>query len=262
MSWELYEGDCLDIMRTFADESVDAVITDPPYSSGGLTRGDRISSVHSKYVNSGSSNKSLPGFHGDTRDQRSFGFWATLWLSEALRLTKPGGVCMVFTDWRQLPVTTDALQAGGWMWRGIVPWHKPGSRPMKGRFANACEYVVWGTKGPRPLDAIGGRTLPGFFQASSPRNRKHITEKPIAVMRELVNIVPEGGVVLDPFAGSGTTLEAAVQMGRQAIGIEIDPVFCEIIRERMRGYSGQSPVNELGGVGDGHAVRRRARRGA
>ena len=53
-----------------------------------------------------------PDFTGDDRDQRAYGYWCALWLAECLRVTKPGGACLMFTDWRQLPATRDAIQAG------------------------------------------------------------------------------------------------------------------------------------------------------
>lgn len=174
----LYHGDALAILRELPTGSVDVVMTDPPYSSGGMFRGDRAQDVHTKYVNSDSaSGGELPEFGGDTRDQRSYGYWCALWISEYCRICVPGGIVALFTDWRQLPTTTDALQAGGACWRGIVPWHKPNGRPVQGRWANSCEYVVWGTNGPRALEITGGKVFPGFFQASPPpRARAHNPE--------------------------------------------------------------------------------------
>lgn len=228
----LYHGDALAVLRELPSASVDAVITDPPYSSGGQYRGDRTNDVHSKYVQSGSGNQGLVEFSGDNRDQRGYAYWCALWLAECLRVTKPGGACVLFTDWRQLPTTTDALQSGGWVWRGIVPWHKPNGRMTQGRFANNCEYVVWGTAGPRDLDASA--TLGGFFQTNSPRERDHITEKPLGVMRSLVQIAPTGGTILDPFAGSGTTGVAALIEGRHFIGVELVAHHVETAANRLR----------------------------
>ena len=136
-------------------------------------------------------------------------------------------------DWRQLPTTSDALQAGGWVWRGIVPWHKPAGRPVQGRWANSCEYVVWGSNGPRDLMALGGKALPGFFQENAPRDREHITQKPLGVMRELVKIVPEDGVILDLFAGSGTTGVAAVMEGRKFVGVEMTDHYAAVAAKRL-----------------------------
>lgn len=224
----LYHGDALAVLRELPAASVDAVITDPPYSSGGMVRGDRASATTgSKYTTSGV--EGAADFSGDNRDQRGYAYWCALWLSECLRVAKAGAPCLLFTDWRQLPATTDALQAGGWVWRGIVPWYKPASRPMLGRFTAACEYVVWGTSGPRPIE---GEALPGFLQATPPRDREHITQKPLSLMHELIRIAPADGVILDPFAGSGTTLAAAKATGRRAIGIEINDHFAETMQRR------------------------------
>lgn len=233
-SIRIQHGNALQLLTEQETASVDALITDPPYSSGGMVRSDRSRGVHEKYVtNDSQSGHELGAFSGDNRDGRSYGYWASLWLTEALRVVKPGGACCLFTDWRQLPTTTDALQAGGWVWRGIVPWRKPNPRPQKGRFRNACEYVVWGTNGPRGTEAIDGECLPGIYEGSPPRDRQHITQKPLQVMRGLVQIAPPGGVVLDPFAGSGTTAEACEREGRSFIGFEIEPHFAEVAQQRI-----------------------------
>lgn len=230
----VYQGDALAIMPQLSEGSVDAVLADPPYSSGGQFRGDRIQDVHTKYVNTDShSGHALPDFSGDTRDQRGWGYWCALWLSEARRVTVPGGAIAMFTDWRQLPTTTDVIQAADIVWRGIVPWHKPNGRMVQGRYANHCEYIVWGTNGPRALDHLGQTALPGFYIANAPRAREHITQKPLDVMRHLVRIAPIGGVVMDPFAGSGTTGVAALIEGRHAVLIEQDPRHCATIARRL-----------------------------
>lgn len=229
----LYEGDALAILAGMPTASVDAVITDPPYSSGGQYRGDRTNDVHAKYVQSQSTaGRDLIGFTGDNRDQRAYAYWCALWLAECLRVTRPGGACVLFSDWRQLPTTTDALQSGGWVWRGLVPWHKPNGRNTQGRFANNCEYVVWGTAGGREPDQSA--TLGGFFQINAPRDRDHITQKPLELMRALVPIVKAGATILDPFAGSGTTGIAALIEHRRFVGIEINAHHIETAANRLR----------------------------
>jgi len=65
------------------DGCVDAFVTDPPYSSGGAFRGDRVKDTTAKYVSTGSANREIPAFEGDVRDQRSFTLWTALWSSEA-----------------------------------------------------------------------------------------------------------------------------------------------------------------------------------
>ena len=241
MTYELHHGDALAILRDLPTASVDALITDPPYSSGGMVRGDRAGkAAHDKYkAPRGGRAEALEGFTGDNRDQRGYAFWVNLWMGEALRVVKPGGVACLFTDWRQLPTTTDVMQSAGWVWRGIVPWSKPGLRPMSGRFRAECEYVVWGSNGVMSWD-FTAPALPGFFQAQPPRERDHVTQKPLDVMRELVKICPEGGTVLDPFMGAGTTGVAALMEGRHFIGAEMTEHFHRVSADRLataeRGY--------------------------
>jgi site-specific DNA-methyltransferase (adenine-specific) len=233
-SVRLYRGDALRTLVDLADSSIDAVVADPPYSSGGMVRSDRTGSTVNKYVLSRNTQRnSLTDFSGDNRDQRSYAYWCALWLGECARVTKPGGVCLLFTDWRQLPATTDALQAGGWVWRGVVPWYKPNARPQAGRFSSNCEYVVWGSNGGMTTD-LTAPCLPGFYQASPPREREHITQKPVEVMRELVKIAPLGGAILDPFMGSGTTGVASVLEGRKFVGVEQVAHYAEVARDRIQ----------------------------
>lgn len=242
----MYRGDCLEILHDVC--AADALITDPPYSSGGQFRGDRAKDTRVKYASTGSGNReTCHDFAGDTRDQRGFMYWSALWLGAALRACAPGSPCVVFTDWRQLPSVTDAIQAGGWVWRGIVPWVKPAPRPSMGRFAQACEFVAWGSAGAMPIER-GVGCLPGFYRHAAPTEREHVTQKPDRLMDDLVEICAPGGVILDPFAGSGTTGAAALRTGRGFVGIEIDPVHFEIACRRIDDSQRQG---DLFGPGEG-----------
>jgi len=227
----LYQGDALAVLREMPSANVDAVITDPPYSSGGQFRGDRTADTGTKYTRGDV--HQAPDFTGDTRDQRSYGYWCALWLGEALRVAKPGAVLAVATDWRQLPTTTDAIQAGGWVWRGIAAWAKDNARPQLGRPAQACEFWVWGTAGPRPLE---GDALPGWWFTKPLRgaDRVHQTQKPIDVMRDLCRTALPGGLILDPFAGSGSTGVAALLEGRRFVGVEMSEHYASVAAERLR----------------------------
>lgn len=236
----LYLGDCLHVLAEI--DQVDGVITDPPYSSGGMVRGDRMQSTKAKYMNTDSGNQQRLGdFSGDNRDQRSFEFWSALWSSAAMQATVPGGVACFFSDWRQLPVSTDYMQAGGWVWRGVVPWAKPSARPQMGRFAAQCEYVVWGSNGPMPVER-GVGCLPGFFDQAAPAQREHVTQKPVPLMAEICAIVPSGRVILDPFMGSGTTGVAAVESGRKFVGCEINPDIFAIACRRIEDAARQTDL--------------------
>jgi site-specific DNA-methyltransferase (adenine-specific) len=232
MSAQVIHGDCLEVMRGLAASSFDAVITDPPYSSGGAFRGDRTASTRSKYVQT-SSQHTIADFSGDNRDQRGYLAWSTLWMSQARILTKPGGLVAVFTDWRQLPTTTDAVQAAGWVWRGIAVWLKKTARPAKGRYAQQAEFVVWGTNGPRPM---AGTCARGGWHEATPAisDRHHITQKPDAVMDGLISVLPSGSSVLDPFCGSGSTGRACATAGLDFVGIEMAQHFCEVAEQRIQ----------------------------
>ena len=108
----LYCGNALEILPLIAPDSIDALITDPPYSSGathksGRTNGDATS----KYLNE--ENRRFENFDGENMDARSWAFWCSLWMSYACKVLRPGAYSLVFTDWRQLPAATDIFQASG-----------------------------------------------------------------------------------------------------------------------------------------------------
>jgi len=232
-------GDSLRVLPLI--RGVDAVMADPPYSSGGAFRADRVSATSLKYQ-SPQARGLYPEFSGDNRDQRSFAHWSALWLAACREATKPGGLLGCFTDWRQLPSTTDAVQAGGWVWRGIAVWDKTeGTRPRKGAYRNQCEYLAWASNGQMGKDGI---CAPGVFRHSVASEKKHhIAGKPTALLENLLSIC--GDVILDPFMGSGTTGIAAVRSGRKFIGIEMDAAHFDVARAR---------IEEAQGLGDPKAI--------
>lgn len=225
----IYHGDCFDVLPELS--GVGAVITDPPYSSGGAFRGDRAQSTTNKYVQTGTL-AYRPDFAGDNRDQRSFMAWCALWMNAARVASNPGSPIACFIDWRQLPTLTDAVQAGGWIWRGVAVWSKKYGRPNPAGFSSAAEFVVWGTNGPASEQ---DNYPPGVFESQKPptNERDHIAQKPDSVMRWVARIARPSTVILDPFMGSGTTLRAAKEVGCRSIGIEVDERYCEIAAKRM-----------------------------
>lgn len=231
----LYQGDALEILPTLPS-GIDGLVTDPPYSSGGMMRGDRMQSTVTKYVQGGSEGAAHNvEFMGDNRDQRSWQYWMCLWLAAAQAKLKPGAYAMCFTDWRQLPVLTDAFQAGGMVWRGLIPWDKTESSraPHKGYFRHQCEYVVWGSNGPLPAATHGG-PWPGLVrQRVDHRQKLHMTGKPVELMSDLIQCVQPGGVILDPFMGSASTGIAALMQGRQFIGIEKSEHYFDVACKRV-----------------------------
>ena len=201
------------------------------YASGGRTQAEKNKSTARKYSSMGEN--APPPFDGDAKDQRSWTRWAAEWLYEARKVCKSGAPVCMFIDWRQLPAATDALQWAGWIWRGTAVWDKGNSRPQKGRFRQQAEYIVWGSNGDMPISRPVP-CLPGVFKYGNPQSRIHLTEKPLQLMRDIVKITEPGGHILDPFAGSGTTVLAAVQEGYTATGIEVTDTYAELARERIR----------------------------
>ena len=111
-------------------------------------------------------------------------------------------------------------------------WDKGNSRPQKGRFRQQAEYIVWGSNGDMPISRPVP-CLPGVFKYGNPQNRIHLTEKPLQLMRDVVRITEPGGHILDPFAGSGTTVLAAVLEGYTATGIEVTDEYAALARKRI-----------------------------
>lgn len=228
----MIQGDCLPFMKAMPDASFDAVITDPPYASGGLTTADRKASPVRKYI----SRDRHPSFDSDTRDQRSHFMWSVMWMAEALRLTREGGWLMVCSDWRQLPTTSDALQVAGWTWRSIVVWDKTEAcRPHQGIFRNQTEFVLVATRGSIGKEQERPRVFPAgvFRHYLKPADKHHLTGKPVPLMAHLMTVLPAQSKILDPFAGSGSTLAAAQNLGHVATGIELSPEYYRIACNRI-----------------------------
>lgn len=239
----IYHGEALGVLDQLGEASCDALLTDPPYSSGGMFRGDRAVDPASKYRGwsqavGGGSKKPMAEygtFGGDCRDQRTWMMWTTTWSHLALRAVKPNGHAFMFTDWRQLPATTDTAQLGGWTWQGVLVWDKGVARPMQGRFRNHIEYIVWATNGGLvPVEGIYPSALISVPTVGA-GEREHVTQKPVELLNHILAVVPHQGsmTLLDPFMGSGSSLVAAKYAGHRAVGIEVEERYCEIAAKRL-----------------------------
>ena len=108
--WEIIHGDSLTVLESFPPGTFDAVITDPPYASGGRTQAEKSKATAKKYSSMGGN--APPDFDGDAKDQRSWTRWAAEWLYLARRAAKPGAPVCMFIDWRQLPCASSNGRAG------------------------------------------------------------------------------------------------------------------------------------------------------
>ena len=173
-----------------------------------------------------------PEMAGNHREPEAYAAWWTRWAEAALR---PGAPALVFTDWRQYPLVAHAFQAAGFRWRGTAVWDK-GLRalPRRGRFRQQAEFILWGSNGDLAGEP-GAPCLPGVFHhpVDQGGGKRHIAAKPVALMAALLEPVPPGAVVLDPFAGSGSTGVAALRTGRRFLGVEIVPDYADLAAERL-----------------------------
>lgn len=237
METQLLQGDCLEEMEKLPDAWADLVLTDPPYSSGGLYPGDRKRSTRNKYTDEGHNGASrFPDFSGDNMDQHSFTGFMRMALAKARKKSKEGAVLAVFIDWRNMGAMIDALQMAGWIYRGIVVWDKGMARNTPGRFRQDCEFIVWGTNGSKPVDWTPGfKALRGFYSEKivSSKEKHHQTEKPVSLLEKLMEICPEHGSVFDPFMGSGSTGIVCVNTGRNFIGIELSEEIFRVAKARV-----------------------------
>jgi site-specific DNA-methyltransferase (adenine-specific) len=213
----LYLGNALD----FPGLSADAVITDPPYSSGGFNE-------------TGKSGGSI-GTTGPVR-RIAGDTMSTLGYFNLMRRVL-GGMdaqgCYVFTDWRMWPHTCEAVELSNYRLRGMIVWNK-GSGAMGSRWKAQHELICWGTRVTHEMGAGLGNVL----TVGRSGNKEHPTEKPIALMQQLVANA-EGQSVIDPFMGSGTTGVAAVVAGKDFIGIELDPAHFDTACRRIEAAQAQ-----------------------
>jgi DNA modification methylase len=211
---ELHLGDCLQVMRGMPAGSVDAVITDPPYGIG--------------------RDKGFEGFGGFgkpiARIQYS-GDWdgnrpQKIYFDEILRVSK---AALIFGG----NYFSDLLPVGN-HW---VVWDKKQTMPTFGD----CELVWTNIK----RNSVKWITREWNGLLGKEEARQHATQKPLKIMRWLIEKYTQtGDTVFDPFMGSGTTGVAAVELGRNFIGIEIDPTYYAIAEKRIAAAQAQPTLWE------------------
>lgn len=217
----LYEGDCLDVLRTLEPGSVDAVITDPPY-------GIRFQSAW---------RTETKRFDEIANDGKPF-VW---WLHTAADLLKPTGCLVCFCRWDTAEAFRTTIELAGLKIGAQLVWDRVGHGmgDLSGRPSPQHDIMWFAVKGKYKLP--GSRPSSVYrCQRISGNDLRHPNEKPLRLMRDLiVDYVPAGGRVLDPFGGSGTTAVAAMLEDRECVSIELDPAHCDTIRRRVRECDGR-----------------------
>lgn len=210
----IYHGDSREILPLLSP--VDAVVTDPPYNVG-------------------------KDYGAGTNDNQEPNRYVT-WLQDLFLLLPPIAPQLVYTPglvnvWR----VPEVLAATGYRPVRMLGWHRKefAGDLWKGGPAISWEPVIWASTQEKPYyTKTFGHQGRDFLVVNSTHGDKyaqlHPCPKPVSVFQWLIGLFsPEGGTVLDPFMGTGASLEAAQKMGRRAVGIEIEEEYCEMAVQRL-----------------------------
>jgi 23S rRNA G2445 N2-methylase RlmL len=219
----LYHGDCREIIPTLGP--VDHVITDPPYSERTHKGHDASANGHAGFGNDGCERNQLGYDALSTQDVSSF--------SKLFASISTGWIVWM-TDHHLAPAIQSGLEEHGRYVFAPLPFYAPGSR-VRLSGDGPSSWTIWIIVARTAAQSRWG-TLPGGYVAEEGwRDRIHMGGKPLPLMTSLVRDYSRpGDLILDPFAGSGTTLEAAKLLGRRAIGIEREERHCETAANRLR----------------------------
>jgi site-specific DNA-methyltransferase (adenine-specific) len=221
-AWSLYEGDCLAGLSSMPDGSVDVVITDPPYEAEAHTSQRLVARAGGKLE------VEPLTFPPITEEQRTESARHMARLARRWILV----FCQVEAamKWRQV------LEAGGAVYKRTCLWVKPDGKPQYSGDRPGIGYesiVACHAPGRSTWNGGGSHGVFTITKGGDPRTG-HQTQKPVALMEILVRLFSNRGeLVLDPFAGSGTTGVAAVRMGRRFIGWELNPSYAAVARKRV-----------------------------
>ena len=195
---QIIQGDCLEVMKTFADNQFDLVLTDPPYNVG-IDYG-------------GTTNDKMP--------DDDYGDWIGKRLVEMVRIAKT----VLITGQKPLPFLCNTIKP-----KWILAWRKGGA--MGRSPVGFCNYE------PVAMYGKGTTTSCDIFEASIIPDKSldgHPCPKPLKWALKQIEMFKEYENILDPFLGSGTTAVACERMGRNCVGIEISEEYCEIARKRVQ----------------------------
>jgi site-specific DNA-methyltransferase (adenine-specific) len=231
----LYLGDCVEVMQTLDAAAVDVVLTDPPYSSGG--RRENARALRTSMLRGTSDDDWI---RGDAMSTAGFTYLMRLCGMQWRRLLVPGGHVLSFIDWRMCAQLAAALETGDLRQHPTLVWDKE-HFGMGAVFRNRHEFIVHFTNG-SPA-APQRRDVPNVLAFPPIRRGAHPTQKPERLLTTLLSVVcPPGGLVLDPFAGSGSTLLSARKRGLRSIGVEADERYAEVIARRLADTPVDAPV--------------------
>lgn len=221
-------SDYRDFLQSLDKNSVDLVLTDPPYA---VSRKTGFSSVKN-----GVQRFAVSMDFGDW-DHQQIDLDALA--RETYRVLRRGGTAIVWYDLWKIGQLYDALADAGFKMLRLIVWNKTNPVPLNSKciyLSNSREMAVVAVKGGSPT--FHSRYDSGDYSYPIPRHggkRIHPTQKPLDLFRELIRKHSSpGDLVIDPFLGSGTTAVAALEEGRQFAGCDIDESYTQAAKSRMR----------------------------
>lgn len=209
---QLYNGDCLELMKNIPDGSVNLVLTDPPY--GMNFQSHRRKEVYAKIKN-------------DTSLE-----WIDGYFAECSRILKDDTAIYCFCSWHNVDIFKKAFEKY-FKLKNIIVWVKNnhGSGDLKASYAPKHEFILYGNKGRR---TFYGKRMEDVIFANKTKNENHPTEKPIDLLEQFINNSTEkNAVVFDGFMGSGSCGVACINTNRNFIGIELDKGYFDIAVKRI-----------------------------
>jgi site-specific DNA-methyltransferase (adenine-specific) len=239
----IYEGDCLEIMRQWDDNSFDHCIADPPYN---MSKKTGLGWAYSSHVTMSE--------EWDIFPRREYLDFSREWLQEVTRLVRPNGSIFIFGSFHNiydLGYIANELELK--VLNSIV-WFKPNAQPNITRrmLTESTEHIIWLCNAPKDKATgwvfnyetakklNGGKQMRNLWSLPYPspterRYGKHPSQKSIELLVRIILIATKPGeMILDCFSGTGTTAVAAQSFRRRWVTIENNPQYNQIIRERLK----------------------------
>lgn len=231
----LLNQDCIKAMEGIDSNSIDLIVTDPPYNLGNfmINRDTNLKKMRDNF------------FGTAGWDNMEYDEWANSmdnFFSSAARVIRRGGAMIVFMAIIKVETIIHLAERHGFYYKTTGIWHKtnPMPRNMNLHFVNSTEAWIYFTyKTKTGTFNNGGAMLHDFIETSVTPNGerhfgKHPTQKPESLIQHFVEILSNlGDTVLDPFMGSGTTGVVSKRSGRNFIGIELDEQYFNMAKTRI-----------------------------
>lgn len=219
--FELYQGDCLGVMKNMLDNSVDMVLTDPPYN---IARKNNFKTMGRSGIDFGEWDKNVDLFS---------------YIDECYRLLRKNGSFVVFNDWKNLGDIVKYAEKLGFVTKDLLRFEKtnPMPRNRERRYVTDYECGIWFVmpKAKWIFNRQHDKYQRPKFVYSIDRGF-HPTQKSLRLMEDLVRIhTNEGHIVFDPFMGSGTTGVACLKLNRDFVGVELDEGYFKTAKKRIEG---------------------------